>query len=86
LERNQFQVSGVSDLRFLLVCGRIYLSTKSVAKEEDKMTKEIQDKILNDFGWEIQERTDMSLGQKLDILTDLANVLYTVAKEAKEVA
>jgi hypothetical protein len=64
----------------------IDLSTKSVAKEEDKMTKEIQDKILNDFGWEIQERTDMSLGQKLDILTDLANVLYTVAKEAKEVA
>jgi hypothetical protein len=50
------------------------------------MTKEIQDKILNDFGWEIQERTDMSLWQKLDMMTDLANVLYTVAKEAKEVA
>jgi hypothetical protein len=38
------------------------------------------DRILNQFAQEIEHRTDLTLWQKLDTLTDLTNALYMVNK------
>ena len=38
------------------------------------------DAILESMALEIEHRTDLTLGQKLDILTDLTNALYSLNK------